>query len=61
MLTPEIGSTVRIINCYEASKYIDEVFTVKSEPRDLCGNEVVTIESEKKRFVAFSLECLEVI
>lgn len=61
MNKPEIGSTVRIVNCYEASKYIDELFVVKSEPRDLCGDDVVTIESDNKRFVAFSLEFLEVI
>ena len=40
------GDHVIMVNCYEAGldKYKNKVFTVISEPWDLCGNEVVKLE-----------------
>jgi hypothetical protein len=55
------GDRVKIVNCYEArsGKYDGVVFEVKSEPWDLCGSEVVRIESESKTFPSFATEFLE--
>lgn len=46
------GDHVIMVNCYEArlDKYKDKVFTVRSEPWDLCGTEVVKLEGKTGGF-----------
>jgi len=42
----KIGDEVVMHSCYESrkEKNIDKVWTVRSEPWDLCGSEVVLLE-----------------
>ena len=46
------GDEVIMVNCCEANldKYKDKVFTVRSEPWDLCGSEVVLLEGKSGGF-----------
>lgn len=41
-----IGDNVKIVDCAEATleKYKDKIFTVTSEPWNLCGSEVIKLE-----------------
>lgn len=52
------GDKVIMINCAEArmDKYKDKVFTVRSEPWDLCGSEVVLLEGKSG---GFATRCLK--
>lgn len=52
------GKRVRMVNCYEAEKYKDKIWTVRSEPWDLCGTQVVLL---KGKAGGFALDCLEVV
>lgn len=47
-----LGDKVVMHTCYEASmeKYRDKVWTVESEPWDLCGSEVVLLEGYRGGF-----------
>ena len=38
------GDKVVMHSCYEASKHHGRIWTVRSEPWDLCGSEVVLLE-----------------
>jgi len=38
------GDTVVMHSCYEAPKHEGRIWTVRSEPWDLCGTEVVLLE-----------------
>lgn len=46
------GNQVIMHNCYEARKEAnkDKVWTVKSEPWELCGSEVVLLEGKSGGF-----------
>jgi hypothetical protein len=48
----QIGDTVVMHTCAEArsEKYKDKIWTVKSEPWDLCGSEVVLLEGFRGGF-----------
>lgn len=48
----QIGDKVKMVNCAEArlDKYKDKVFTVRSDPWDLCGTEVVLLEGKAGGF-----------
>ena len=52
------GDQVRMVNCYEAhlEKYQGKVWTVASDPGDLCGSEVVKLEGFRG---VFATDCLE--
>jgi hypothetical protein len=52
------GDTVIMVNCYETrlDKYKNKVFTVKSEPWDLCGSEVVKLEGKSGGFATEFLQ-----
>ncbi|MEK4452845.1 MULTISPECIES: hypothetical protein [unclassified Paenibacillus] len=58
-LKPE--DKVMMHSCYEArkEKYKDKVWTVKSEPWDLCGSEVVLLEGFNGGFSTEYLRKLE--
>ena len=49
------GDKVNMVNCFEAKKYPEKVWTVCSEPWDLCGVEVVKLEGKAG---GFSTKCL---
>ncbi len=44
------GDRVVMTGCYEAEKYGDKVWTVRSEPWGLCGSEVVLLEGKAGGF-----------
>lgn len=44
------GDKVVMHSCYEARKYGDKVWTVRSDPWDLCGSEVVLLEGKSGGF-----------
>ncbi len=56
------GDKVIMVNCYEArlEKYKDKIWTVSSEPWDLCGSEVVKLEGKSGGFATKFLERVEV-
>ncbi|MEK4993224.1 hypothetical protein [Paenibacillus sp. FSL H7-0918] len=58
-LKPE--DQVMMHSCYEArkEKYKDKVWTVKSEPWDLCGSEVVLLEGFSGGFATEYLKKVE--
>ena len=53
-----IGTEVRMVNCYEASKYADKVWVTRSEPWEMCGSQVVLLEGKSG---GFDTSCLEVV
>lgn len=53
-----IGKKVRMVNCSESEKYKDKIWTVRSEPWNLCGTKVVLLEGKSG---SFDLSCLEVV
>jgi hypothetical protein len=55
------GDEVKLVNCYEArsGKYDGVVFKVASDPYEMCGSEVVRLESQTKTFPSFATEFLE--
>ncbi|MDQ0047704.1 hypothetical protein J2T18_001987 [Paenibacillus polymyxa] len=55
------GDQVVIHGCYEAckEKYKDKVWTVGSEPWDLCGSEVVRLEGYNGGFATEYLKRVE--
>lgn len=46
----KIGDSVMMVNCYEAEKYPDKVWVVRSEPWEVCGSEVVLLEGKSGGF-----------
>lgn len=44
------GDKVTMVNCFEAEKYKDKVWEVRSEPWDLCGSEVVLLKGKSGGF-----------
>lgn len=56
MLKP--GDKVRMVNCYEAEKYKDRIWEVRSEPWNCCGSEVVLL---KGKAGGFDVNCLKKI
>ncbi len=52
------GNHVKMVNCYEAEKYPDKVWTVRSEPWEVCGSEVVLLEGKSG---GFDTSCLQKI
>lgn len=53
-----IGTKVRMVNCCEAEKYGDKVWTTRSEPWEMCGSQVVLLEGKSG---GFDTSCLEVV
>ena len=52
------GTKVRMVNCYEARKHGDKVWTTRGEPWNMCGSQVVRLEG----YVGgFDTSCLEVV
>lgn len=52
----KIGTKVKMINCLEAEAYRNKVWTVSSEPWDLCGTTVVKLEGFSGGFAVDFLE-----
>lgn len=44
------GDRVIMVNCCEAEKYDGTVWTVRSEPWEVCGSEVVLLEGKSGGF-----------
>ncbi len=40
------GDKVVMVKCLEAETYLDKIWTVTSEPWNLCGTEVVLLEGK---------------
>lgn len=53
-----IGTRVRMVNCPEAKKYGDKVWTTRSDPWEMCGSQVVLLEGYRG---GFDTSCLEVV
>lgn len=53
------GDKVKMINCYEAEKYKDKIWTVRSEPWIVCGSEVILLEGKSGGFATEFLEKVE--
>lgn len=53
-----IGTKVRMVNCYEAEKHADKVWTTRSAPWEMCGSQVVLLEGKSG---GFDTSCLEVV
>lgn len=54
----KIGDLVKMVNCYEAEKCPEKVWTVRSEPWEVCGSEVVLLEGKSG---GFDTSCLQKI
>jgi len=54
-----IGTKVRMVNCLEAERYKDKIWTTRSEPWMLCGSEVVLLEGKAGGFATEFLEIVE--
>lgn len=55
----EIGTKVKMVNCYEAKKNPEKVWVTRSEPWELGhGEEVVLLKGKSG---GFSVNCLEVV
>lgn len=52
------GDRVTMVNCYEAREHPDKVWTVNSEPWNVCGSEVVLLEGKSG---GFDTSCLQKI
>lgn len=53
-----IGTKVRMINCFEATKYKGQEWITRSEPWKACGSLLVLLEG---RTGGFDTSCLEVV
>lgn len=53
------GDKVKMINCYEAEKYKDKIWTVRSEPWIACGSEVILLDGKSGGFATEFLEKVE--
>jgi hypothetical protein len=55
----EIGTKVKMVNCYEARKNPDKVWVTRSEPWELGqGQKVILLEGKTG---GFSVDCLEIV
>ena len=54
----KIGDKVKMVNCREARENPDKIWTVRSEPWEVCGNMCVLLEGKSG---GFAVECLEKI
>jgi len=54
----KIGTKVRMVNCAEAEKYSQTIWTTRSEPWPCCGRMLVSLEG---RAGGFNLACLEAV
>ena len=54
----KIGDKVKMVNCIEAEENPDKIWTVRSEPWDVCGSMCVFLEGKSG---GFAVECLEII
>lgn len=54
-----VGTKVRMVNCIEAERYKDKIWTTRSEPWMLCGSEVVLLEGKSGGFATEFLEIVE--
>jgi len=52
------GTKVKMVNCAEARKYPDKIWTTRSEPWEMCGTMVVLLEGKSG---GFAVDCLEVV
>lgn len=52
----QIGDKVKMVNCMEADCHADEVWTVASEPWEVCGSTVVKLEGYRGGFNVTKLE-----
>ena len=50
------GDRVKMVNCYEAEKYGDKIWTVRSDPWNVCGSEVVLLEGKSGGFATTYLQ-----
>lgn len=50
------GDQVRMVNCVEAEKYAGRIWTVASEPWEVCGSRVVLLEEFRGGFDCERLE-----
>ena len=55
---PPVGSKVKMVNCLEAETHKGKVWTVVSEPWEVCGSTVVKLEG---KIGGFDASCLEVV
>ena len=53
-----IGTKVRMINCFEATKYKGQTWVTRSVPWKACGTQLVLLEG---RTGGFDTSCLEVV
>jgi hypothetical protein len=53
----KIGTKVKMVNCYEAEKYKDSVWTTRSEPWEIGGGEVLVLLDGYSG--GFALRCLQ--
>jgi len=53
-----IGTSVRMINYYEAKEHGDKVWVTRSEPWEMCGSRVVLLKGKSG---GFDTNCLEVV
>ena len=52
----KIGDKVKMVNCEEARENPDKIWTVRSEPWEVCGSVCVLLEGKS---CGFAVECLE--
>ena len=58
----KIGAKVIMVNCAEAEKYSDRIWTTRSEPWELgCGELVVLLEGYGGGFAVRCLQEIEVV
>lgn len=53
-----VGTKVRMINCFEATKYKGQLWVTRSEPWKACGSQLVLLEGKSG---GFDTSCLEVV
>lgn len=50
MLEYKVGDKVKMVNCLEADRYADKVWTVASAPWEVCGCRVVKLDGYRGGF-----------
>ncbi|MDU4960168.1 MAG: hypothetical protein E6X17_05855 [Sporomusaceae bacterium] len=54
-----VGTRVRMVDCSEADKYGDRIWTTRSEPWEVCGSQVVLLDGKSGGFATNRLEVVE--
>lgn len=54
-----IGNRVRMVNCLEAEKYGNKIWTIVSEPWECCGSIVVRLKDKSGGFDISRLAIVE--